>query len=59
MIPTIITGVVVAGYAAFILYRGIKHVKNGKMCGCGCANCRKGCDLEGNTDNCKSKEDML
>ena len=44
MIPTIITGVVVAGYAAFILYRRIKDMKNGKICGCGCDNCQKRCD---------------
>lgn len=47
MIPTIIIGILIAGYAAYVVRKKIKDWKSGKGCGCSCGSCSGGC---GNKD---------
>lgn len=42
MIPTIIIGTGITGYAVVVLCRKVKDMKNGKICGCECGSCHKG-----------------
>ena len=40
---TVLIGVLIFGYAAFVIRRKIKDAKNGKFSSCSCEGCSKGC----------------
>ncbi len=43
MIATIFVGILVFGYAAFVVGKKVKDAKDGKFCNCGCGGCTKNC----------------
>lgn len=43
MAATIIIGLLIFGYAAFVIRRKVRDMKNGKFCDCGCSGCSGKC----------------
>lgn len=43
MIATIIIGIVLFGYAFFVIRKKVRDAKNGKFCDCGCGGCSAKC----------------
>lgn len=41
---TIFIGIIIVGYAGFVIYRKLKDMKQGKYCGCGCDHCISKCN---------------
>ncbi len=43
MLVTIIVSVLIFGYAAFVIRKKVKNVREGKFCSCGCGGCARNC----------------
>ncbi|MDD7739415.1 MAG: FeoB-associated Cys-rich membrane protein [Fusicatenibacter sp.] len=52
VIASILIGILIAGYAAYVIWRCIRKMKKGEFCDCGCGGC-SGCSKE---SGCSQKE---
>ncbi|MGN0314924.1 MAG: FeoB-associated Cys-rich membrane protein [Fusicatenibacter sp.] len=44
MIASVIIGILIAGYAIYVIRRVIRRMKKGEFCDCGCGGCsQKNC----------------